>query len=398
MREGAETRLLAQFGAADLRRLAEATLAIVGLGTVGGGLSLHAALLGVRQLLVDCGLIDVENLGSQSFPDISVGDPKVFVRAWQARLLNGDCPVEPIHARVEDLGFARLADADLLVSSLDSRRSRLAVNELSLSWKIPMLDLAVAEAGQGLLGSVALYHPGVEGSACYACRMEMQAFAAASREGRPAGCPSWRARSAPVTAPTLASSALAAITSGFGMLWAIETLAGRSEALAGRLLLLQGLPVRVSEVRLTRSPRCVAEHHSSLPLREPAGDTVGDLFETACRDLAGEPEVLVLHGRVLAFGLVCERCGDRSGLVRATQALTDDEVRCDRCGAEEMVPLALRDRLLPSEAKPLFDLHWPELGLPEDDVASAVLGDRITHYRVHPRSERGTHGRKESSW
>jgi molybdopterin/thiamine biosynthesis adenylyltransferase len=383
MREGADERLLAQVGAESLSRLAGSCVGLVGAGTVGGSFSAHAAMLGIGQIIVDAGRIEAPNLGAQAFPDASVGDGKARIRGWQAKLLNSDCRVEPLEARVEDLGLARLAGADLLVSALDSRRSRLWVNEVSRRFEIPMLDLAVGNAEQGLLASVALYDPRVAGSACFACRMSTADLAAVSREGRPPGCASWRDASLPETPQTLASSSLAAITAGYGMLWAIEVLCGRAEELSGRMLIVKAHPPRLQLVTLEASPSCVHDHGSYLPLREADDDTLGDVLEAATADLRGLPDALVFPGRTLVLGLRCERCGSERGLVRLAQAFADEEVQCDCDPSAEMVPFRLTERLSVEDALPLSELGWEELGIPEADVVRAVRGECAAHYKVH---------------
>jgi len=383
MRDGAYERLRAQVGAEAYSRIAASSLALVGAGTVGASFSSHAAMLGIHQTIVDAGRVEPANLGAQLFPDACVGDGKAQVRGWLAKLVNSDCGVDAIEARIEDLGLARLDGSDLLVSPLDSRRSRLWVNDLSLRLRIPMLDLAVGNAEQGLIGSVAYYDPRVEGSACFACRMTPTEVAVVSREGRPRGCPSWRDASVPATPDTLASSAFAAIISGFGMLWAIEALCGRGESLAGRMLILGGLPPRLQQVTLEASRSCVHDHRPSLPLREVDDDALGDVLEAATDDLGGLPDALVFPGRTLVLGLHCTRCGSERGLVRVAQAFSDEEVRCGCQAEDEMVPLLLTQRLSAADALPLAELGWGELGIPEADVIAAVRGEESVYYKVN---------------
>jgi molybdopterin/thiamine biosynthesis adenylyltransferase len=394
VRDGAEVRLLDQIGAEAFSRLTGSSLALIGGGTLGGGFSAHVAMLGVRQIIIDAGRVEPANLGAQALPDACVGDAKAQVRGWQAKLLNSDCEVDAIEARIEDVGLARLAGVDLLVAPLDSRRSRLWVNDLSRRLEIPMLDLAVGNAQQGLIASVAYYDPRIEGSACYACRMTPAELAVVSREGRPAGCPSWRDASIPTTPDTLASSSLAAITAGFGMLIAIEALCGRGEPLAGRMLILRGLPAQLQQVTLQASRSCVHDHRSYLPLREADDDTLGDVLEAATHDLGGLPDALMFPGRALVLGLHCSRCGSERGLVRVARAFSHEEVQCD-CGTEdEMVPLLLTERLSAAEALPLSELGWRELGIPEADVVGAVRGDEAAYYKVN-RAPGGVRAAKE---
>lgn len=384
MRE-ADARLMGHFGEDGFRRLRSGRIAVVGSGTVGGAFSTHAAMLGIPQTIVDPDRISASNLGTQIFPRICVGDFKADVRAWLSMLWNDEARVEALPVPVEDLGFARLADASLLVSALDSRRSRLWLNLLSQRLRLPMLDLATGNEQQGPIATVALYQPKVEGSACYCCAIAPDELAEIRNEGR-SSCPSWRGVAGAVTPPTLASSPLAAITAGWGVLWALEELQGRAEEFAGRMLVVLGSPPRVRMVRLEASRRCLHGHDSWLPLREAADDVLGDVLEDATTALGGLPDALVFVGRTLALGLRCESCGAERGLVRVAQALTEPEAHC-RCGsAEELVPLRLTERLSSAEALALAELGWAELGIPQEDVVLAQRGEEQLAYRVHRRA------------
>ncbi len=64
MREGADARLVEQFGADACRRLGDSWLAVIGAGTLGGAFSAHAAMLGVRHRIVDVARIEPQNLGA----------------------------------------------------------------------------------------------------------------------------------------------------------------------------------------------------------------------------------------------------------------------------------------------------------------------------------------------
>ncbi len=382
MRDGADARLIAQLGEEACRRMATSKMALIGAGTVGGAVSTHAAMLGIPHVIVDPGRVEPHSLGSQLFPEIARGDAKSEVRGWLAKLLNSESRVEPLAARIEDLGLARLADARLLVSALDSRRSRLRVSLLSQRLRRPFLDLAVGNADQGLLGTVALYDPNVEGSACFACRYGPEELGAIYREGR-TSCESWRSNARPVTQDTLASSPLAAITAGFGMLWAIRELCGEGDSLAGQMLVISGFPPRLRMVRLERSARCLQGHGSYLPLREADDDALGDVLEDAAEALHGMPDALVFVGRALVLGLRCPSCGATRGIARVAQAVSDSEALCSCGSPDEMVPVRLTERVSGKEALELAELGWGELGVPQEDVVLAERGSERLAYRVH---------------
>ena len=167
------------------------------------------------------------------------------------------------------------------------------------------------------------------------------------------------------------------------MLWAIEVLSGRGEPLAGRMLVLQGLPPRLRLVRIEASKRCVHDHRCYLPLREADDDTLGDVLEDATAKLHGTPDALVFAGRTLALGLRCASCGSQQGLVRIAQAVSDEEAHCECGSPDEMVPLRLTDRLSGEEAGDLAEFGWQELGVPLEDVVVAERGEERLAYRVH---------------
>ena len=378
---GADERLAATLGREALERLHASTAAIVGVGLLGGRISQDLALLGVGQILVDPGRVEPANLGNQALPAAALGEPKVAARARQIELLAPDCRVEAIAARVEALGLARLAGVDLLVAGLDSRASRVRVNDISLRLAIPWVDCAVDGSGRELLGSVALYDPRVPDSPCYLCRLDGAALAALAREGRGSGCPSWRDPAAPLTVPTLASPAFGGAVAGFAALWCLDVLLGRAGAVAGRELLVGVRPPRLASVALARSPRCCHDHGRLDPLRPSLEPTLPALYERATADLGRPPDALALHHHALVRGLRCPACGATRALARLSHAYSDADVRCG-CGSE-MAPASMADRMGPDELAELADLSFADLGFPESDVVSAVSGDGVAHYAVN---------------
>jgi molybdopterin/thiamine biosynthesis adenylyltransferase len=378
MADALRARHVARLGAEDCARLAASSIALCGAGTLGAPLGQVAAMLGIGQRIVDAGEVEPANVGSQSLPAATVGLAKADVRAWQAKLLDPQCRVEALPQRVEELGFGRLRDVDVLVSCLDSRRSRVHLNERSQAFGQPLLDVAVDGSGQQLLGSVACYDPRRGDGACYLCHHSPESFAALAGEGRPAGCPSWRDPDRAVTPPTLASPAFAAVVAGFAAQWLVEILCKRGERFASRLLLVGGDPPRVRSVALRRSPRCPGAHARLAPLEREDAPRVGTLLERAARSLGGEVESLRLPGSALVLGLRCPGCGERRDLVRERRRFADAEVTCG-CG-RELEPLRLGERLSGAEARRLAERSWGELGLPEAAVVSARRRGREIHY------------------
>ena len=192
---------------------------MIGAGLLGGAVILHLALLRVRLIIVDPGLVDLPNIGNQFLAASRVGEPKVDVRADQVREYHPDGRVRVHQARIEDLGLGALADADLIYTGLDSRASRVRAAEISQRLAIPHIDAAVDGSGERLQGTVTYYDPKRPGAACYGCRYDSDAFAKIRSEGGGPGCPSWRNPEAPKTPPTLAASAFGGVVAGHSAIW-----------------------------------------------------------------------------------------------------------------------------------------------------------------------------------
>lgn len=378
-------RLAASLGEDRLRRLHRSRVAIVGTGQLGGLLVAHLAMLQVPQVLIDPGVVEPPNLGNQGFPVAALGAPKVTARAAQIAAINPSCPVQAFPARIEDLGLGALAGVDLLLTAPDGRAARVASANVARRLGIPMLDAALDGSGRHLLGTVSCYEPRTPGSACYACKLDDAALAAIAREGRGAGCPSWRDERAPATPPTLALSAFAAIVAGHQLLWALRLLLGEGAGLVSRQLqILADGEARLRSLALPPGRRCRFPHAPLAPLAPLAAGTVGDLLATARADLGTEPEALLLHDRTIVFGLACPACGGQAPAVRLRHAFSDTDVRCP-CGEPERVPIRLGDRLDTEEARALAGLSWRAFGLPAGDVVTARAGDGERHYLVDAR-------------
>jgi molybdopterin/thiamine biosynthesis adenylyltransferase len=385
-----DARLVAVFGD-DLARLRRKKVAILGLGTTGGPVSHQVAMLRIPQMLVDPGLVDAPNLGTQLFPAAALGRAKAVARASQIQALAPGAPVEAHRARAEELGLGAFAGCDAIVTCVDTRAARVRACEMAQLLGLPwLLDCALDGSGERLLGSVALYAPRDPAAACYACRLDRDELGEVFREGRPAGCPSWADPGVPSAPPTLAAAALASVVAGFVVLWLIRALLGRAEALAGRQLRIgaDGEP-RVALAALPRSSRCPLPHRRLAPLRPAPSDTVGGLLAAARADLGRDPEALRFHGRVLVAGLRCPVSGQTLDVLRLREALAKAELRCTcRAPEHERVPLRLLERLDAASAERYAERRFSELGFPPSDVLTATArGGEEVHYLLDGRRD-----------
>src|SRR3990170_3146478 len=139
-------------GPEGLAALQGASVAVVGAGNIGGQVAPHLAMLGMGVLVVDKDTVAEENLGTQGFASDQLGSPKAEARVRFLAQLNPSCRIEALHADIEQLGLGALRDMALIFSCLDSRRSRVVVNELATRLGIPWVDAAVDGSGRSLLG------------------------------------------------------------------------------------------------------------------------------------------------------------------------------------------------------------------------------------------------------
>ena len=382
-----DERLEGAFGRERLRRLHGSRVAVIGGGLLGGQLLHHLAMLQIRTVLVEPGRVDAENVGNQMLPAAAVGESKADARLAQMRALNPSCPVRAVPERLEEVGLGAFADCDLLLSGLDGRASRLAVNRIAQWLGLDWIDAAVDGSGRRLLGTVSYFRPGDGGQPCLGCRYDAGQLATIAREVRRNPCASWRDPGRPETPPTLTASPFGAIVAGWQMSLAIRALLGEGEDLVGHQLQVtaSGSP-RVRSVALARRAACGFPHRRLAPLHRLNGlegteaRVLGELVDLAAGELGAAPDALVFPGRSLALGLACPACGVHRQVVRRCEAITDEEVRCACGSGAECVPLQVSDRLEAPRLAALAHAEWGALGIPDEDLVTATAGTRRAHY------------------
>jgi adenylyltransferase/sulfurtransferase len=361
-------------GSEGLAALRAAKVAIVGLGNVGGQLAYHLALLGVRLVLIDRGLVEPANLGTQGFD--TVGIAKVDAQVRRLAPLNPFSRIEPMRADIRQIGMGVLRDASLLVSCTDNPTARIAMNTIAMRLGLAWLDGALDGSGKSLFGRVAAYG---SGGACYLCPHDGASLAGLLRKGAgAAGCSgAWRGGEEAAAPSTLAVSALGGAVASLLAVWSLRTLLGRGGEVLGREVYFDLDGCRMGVHRLARNACCLADHRRYELLPVGAESTVGQAFQAAETLLAGPGEVsLYLQSRTLVARLRCALCGAEKRPWRVAGGSGSTETACV-CG-EEMQPTAadLVECLRRDEVEEILSKRWAELGLPAEDVIVAVRGDR----------------------
>ena len=136
-------RTLLLVGADGMRRLAGATVAVAGLGGVGGHCAEALARAGVgRLLLIDCDRVAASNLTRQLFATKrTVGMKKTDAAAERLREVS-DCVVETAFVRIDG---GTVADAlpdglDFIVDAIDDLSGKLALAVCAAARGVPIVS------------------------------------------------------------------------------------------------------------------------------------------------------------------------------------------------------------------------------------------------------------------
>jgi hypothetical protein len=164
------------FGRETQRRLANATIAIVGLGGLGSFVALELAHLGVGHLiLIDPDRIEETNLNRLPYVGAAdIGQTKVSVYEALLKRIAPAMRVEALASSImDDAALALAKGADVLVGCLDNHGARMILNQLAVRYLIPLIDggsgLKRISAGAPLMagGQVQVVLPGI---GCLECR------------------------------------------------------------------------------------------------------------------------------------------------------------------------------------------------------------------------------------
>ena len=219
------------FGEKGQEALSRARVLVAGAGGLGCAACTYLAAAGVGTLrVVDRGEVELSNLNRQVLygtQDIGKGKATTL----QARLqdVNPGVQYETLHDVITDESAAAMLDGmDLVVDALDNLPTRYILNKACLEKSLPLVHGAV----HGFQGQAMTVIPGR--GPCLMCL-----FGGMEHTGL-----------IPVlgTAPGMVGCIQATE--------AIKILTGLGTSLVGRLLLIDGLEMRVTEVEVARNPSC----------------------------------------------------------------------------------------------------------------------------------------------
>ncbi|GGC08557.1 molybdopterin biosynthesis protein MoeB [Pseudoduganella buxea] len=229
--------LLDEIGIEGQQKVLAARVLVIGAGGLGSPAALYLAAAGVGRLtLVDHDTVDLTNLQRQIAHTVArVGQRKVESARTAIAAINPDVEVVALAERADAARLAELvAQADVVLDCTDNFATRHAVNRACVAHKVPLVSGAVIRFD----GQVSVFDPRA-GEPCYSCLFpEDQAFedVACSTMG--------------VFAP------LVGIVGATQAAEALKLVMGIGTSLAGRLLLLDGLRMEWTSIRIGRNDAC----------------------------------------------------------------------------------------------------------------------------------------------
>lgn len=158
--------VLPQIGEAGQEKLAEASVAVIGLGALGCLSSMLLVRAGVGQLFViDRDVVELDNLQRQIlYREGDLGESKATVARKRLRSVNSAVDVQSIPADVipKNTGDT-LGDVDVVVDGLDNMKTRFVVNDYCVKNGIPFV-YGGAMATYGMTMTIV-----PERTACFEC-------------------------------------------------------------------------------------------------------------------------------------------------------------------------------------------------------------------------------------
>ena len=230
--------ILKEIGGEGQRRLLDAHVAVIGAGGIGSPAIQYLAAAGVGRLtVIDDDVVALSNLQRQTlFGSGDIGMAKVDAAGREVARLNGDVRFRGLAQRLTANNAADLlAGADIIVDGCDNFATRLAVADVALAMRVPLVSAAVGQ----FEGQLAVYRGWEADKPCYRCLV-------GGDPDRPdASC-----------ADQGVLGALTGVLGSLAAMEAVRAITGFGEDSAGKLLIVDALAFRFRTINLPKDPGC----------------------------------------------------------------------------------------------------------------------------------------------
>lgn len=355
--------------------LATWVVVILGTGSVGAGIALHLARLGIGELrLVDRGSFKKLSLQTQPILPGAVGKPKASAVGRDCKLISPGTRVLAFDGDLEALPLAALADVQLAFIATDNLRAEVVAGDRFSKLGVPLVQASVH--GGTLVAQVRFFSNAEASGPCPSCGFG-PAEKALLQEESTFSCEGSTSLPQVRSAPTMSVSPLCSLAADLAVLQALKHLFGLGSPPADSVLEFCAHTGKTTISPLRRNPECPCEHvrFERWPLPgQLAACTPCQLVE-ACglpgRGI-GAGVSLAVDGLVFVESGACG-CSASVPLERFAAPSAGPLGRCPKCGSD-VSPAPFFTR--PSLGGPLLaaqgDRPLGSLGVPASAAAAIV--------------------------
>jgi adenylyltransferase/sulfurtransferase len=236
VRRYARHLIMPEVGVKGQKKLAAASVVLIGAGGLGSPTAMYLAAAGVGRLgIIDFDVVDESNLQRQLLHGTDdVGRPKVESAADTLRRINPLIEVVPHRVRLSSENALEIFKPyDIIVDGADNFPTRYLANDASVLLGKPLVHGSIFR----FEGQATVFMPG---RGCYRCL-----FPAPPPPGAVPNC-----------AEAGVLGVLPGIVGSIQAMEAIKLILGIGEPLVNRLILFDALAMEFREVKLRRDPQC----------------------------------------------------------------------------------------------------------------------------------------------
>ncbi|MBA4307306.1 MAG: molybdopterin biosynthesis protein MoeB [Sphingopyxis sp.] len=231
--------VLRDIGGAGQARLLASHALLIGAGGIGSPAIQYLAAAGVRTIsVVDDDAISLSNLQRQVlYSETQIGEAKVDAAAEAVHRLNPDVAFHAIRGRIDHATSSDILNGvDVVIDGSDNFATRLIVNDLCLSAKVPLVSAAIGQF-HGQIGTFTGWQPD---SPCYRC------FVGDAHD--PDDCDDCATQGV--------LGAMCGLMGSFAAMEAIRVLTGFGENQKGKLHIFDGMTPSMRSIKLPKDPAC----------------------------------------------------------------------------------------------------------------------------------------------
>lgn len=231
--------VLRDIGGAGQARLLASHALLIGAGGIGSPAIQYLAAAGVGTIsVVDDDAISLSNLQRQVlYSETQIGESKVDAAAEAVHRLNPDVAFHAIRSRIDHATSSDILNGvDVVIDGSDNFATRLIVNDLCLSAKIPLVSAAIGQF-HGQIGTFTGWQPD---SPCYRC------FVGDAHD--PDDCDDCATQGV--------LGAMCGLMGSFAAMEAIRVLTGFGENQKGKLHIFDGMTPSMRSIKLPKDPAC----------------------------------------------------------------------------------------------------------------------------------------------